>query len=81
MARIVRPEGKTLSTLDTLENTPNPEAAESALEHTHEGHDHDHDHAGHSHEGHDHEGHQHGPVLNPDCTRELVLDVPEAEVA
>jgi trigger factor len=84
LARIARPEGKTLSSIDTLENTPNPEAAESALEHTHEGHEHeghDHSHEGHDHAGHDHEGHQHGPVLNPDCTRELVLDVPEAEVA
>jgi len=23
---------------------------------------------------------QHGPVLNPDCTRELVLDIPAEEV-
>ncbi len=36
---------------------------------------HDHDHA---EEGHDH---QHGPVLNPECTRELVIDVPADEVA
>ena len=37
----------------------------------------------HSHEGHDHAGHQHshGPVLNPDCTRELIIDVPADEVA
>jgi trigger factor len=34
----------------------------------------------HAHEGHDHE-HAHGPVLNPDCTRELVLDVPEEDVS
>ena len=35
------------------------------------------------HEGHDHEGHDHahGPVLNPECTRELVIDVPAEEVA
>ena len=25
--------------------------------------------------------HTHGPVLNPDCTRELVIDVPADEVA
>ncbi len=24
---------------------------------------------------------QHGPVLNPDCTRELVLDIPAEEVS
>lgn len=33
---------------------------------------------GHNHEGHDHTP---GPVLNPDCTRELVLDIPADEVA
>jgi trigger factor len=40
---------------------------------------HDHDHA----EGHDHshEGHSHGPVLNPECTRELVIEVPAEEVS
>jgi len=70
------PEGKTLSSTDTLENTPQPDAAEAA-------HDHDHSHDGHGHEGHDHEGHdhQHGPVLNPECTRELVLDIPVEEVS
>ncbi len=41
--------------------------------------EHDHDHA----EGHDHshEGHSHGPVLNPECTRELVIEVPAEEVS
>lgn len=34
---------------------------------------HDHDHE----DGHEH---THGPVLNPDCTRELVLDVPAEDV-
>jgi len=65
-----------LSSTDTLENTPHPDAAEAA-------HDHDHSHDGHGHEGHDHEGHdhQHGPVLNPECTRELVLDIPVEEVS
>jgi trigger factor len=32
----------------------------------------------HEHEGHDH---QHGPVLNPECTKELVLDIPAEEVS
>ncbi|HUV69715.1 MAG TPA: trigger factor [Terracidiphilus sp.] len=63
-----------MSSTDTLEDNLQPDAAEAAAEHTHEGHDHD-------HEDHDHEGHQHGPVLNPDCTRELVLDIPAEEVA
>ncbi len=61
-----RPEGKTLSSIDTLENNTPPETAEEP--HTHDGHDHDHDHA-------------HGPVLNPECTRELVLDIPADEVS
>jgi trigger factor len=37
-------------------------------------HTHDHDHE----DGH---AHAHGPVLNPDCTRELVLDVPAEDVS
>jgi trigger factor len=37
--------------------------------------EHEHDHAEAAHD------HQHGPVLNPDCTRELVIDVPAEEVA
>jgi trigger factor len=65
-----------LSSTDTLENNPQPQAAEATQDHesAHEEHDHDHD-------GHDHDhSHQHGPVLNPDCTRELVLDIPAEEV-
>jgi trigger factor len=82
----VRLEGKTLSSsTDTLENNTTPDAPEAAEDHTHQGHElegHDHSHEGHdhSHEGHDHT-HQHGPVLNPDCTRELVLDIPAEEVS
>jgi trigger factor len=60
-----------LSSTSTLENNPQPESAEAA---------HDHDHEGHTHEGHDHE-HQHGPVLNSDCTRELVIDVAAEDVS
>ncbi|HUD54303.1 MAG TPA: trigger factor [Terracidiphilus sp.] len=39
--------------------------------------------ATHTHD-HDHENvheHTHGPVLNPDCTRELVLDIPAEDVS
>jgi len=63
-----------LSPTDTLENNPQPEVTETPVGHDHEGHD---------HEGHDHthEGHEHGPVLNPDCTREVVLDIPAEEVS
>ena len=54
-----------LSSVDTVENHPEPTPAET--EHAHE-HAHEHEHA-------------HGPVLNPDCTRELVLDVPTEDVS
>ena len=63
-----------MSSIDTLENNPESSPAESAGQ-GHEGHDHDHQH------DHDHEGHNHGPVLNPDCTRELVLDIPAEDVS
>jgi trigger factor len=43
-----------------------PESAEPQQEH---------DHAEAAHD------HSHGPVLNPDCTREIVIDVPADEVA
>jgi trigger factor len=69
----LRLEGKTLSSTDTVENNTPPESAEAAHLHPEEGHD---------HKGHDHEhDHQHGPVLNPECTRELVLDIPAEEVS
>src|SRR5579871_2862556 len=60
-----------LSSVDTIENNPEPTPADT--EHAHD-HAHAHEHA------HDHE-HSHGPVLNPDCTRELVLDVPAEDVS
>jgi trigger factor len=65
-----------LSSIDTLEDNPESSPAETAGQ-GHEGHDHDHQH---DHD-HDHEGHNHGPVLNPDCTRELVLDIPAEDVS
>jgi ABC-type Zn2+ transport system substrate-binding protein/surface adhesin len=69
-------EGKTLSSTGTVENNPQPDEAQAP--HIGPDHDHAHDHEGHDHEGHDH---QHGPVLNPDCTRELVLDISAEEVS
>jgi trigger factor len=57
-----------LSSTDTIEHNTHPETAEDS--HAHEGHDHTHDHE-----------HAHGPVLNPECTRELVLDVPAEDVS
>jgi trigger factor len=72
-------KAKTLSSTDTIEDGSQAEAAEALRS----GHEPDH---GHTHEGHDHDhgddpSHQHGPVLNPDCTRELVLDIPAEEVS
>jgi trigger factor len=64
-----------LSTADTLETNSAPGTPEEA--HGHEGHDHEHD-SDHEHQAHEH---QHGPVLNPECTRELVLDIPAEEVS
>jgi len=66
-----------LSSTDTLENKQEPAGSETG----HEGHHHEHDHE-HGHD-HEHEGHEHshGPVLNPDCTREMVLDVPAEDVS
>lgn len=71
-----RLEGRRFSLSETPEIIPAQNAHESA-------HNHDHDHAGHDHtHDHDHAGHahHHGPVLNPECTRELVLDIPAVEV-
>ncbi len=68
-----------LTSTDTLENNQEPLQAEGDL-HSHEGHDHGHEHH-HGHDDGDHEGHTHGPVLNPECTRALVLDIPAEEVS
>lgn len=68
-----------MSSTETLETAPNPEPtpnaeAEQQLAHSndesreHDGHDHDHQHT-------------HGPVLNPDCTREVDIEVPADEVS
>lgn len=57
-----------MSTTDTVDTNNAPETPEET--HSHEGHDHDHNHE-----------HQHGPVLNPEVTRELVLDIPAEEVS
>jgi trigger factor len=67
-------EGKTLSSTGTVDKNPQPDEAQAP----NDGPEHAHDHEGHDHEGHDH---QHGPVLNPECTRELVLDIPADEVS
>jgi trigger factor len=82
-----------LSSAETIENTPNSDAetslqlseGENHLEHDHSGHDHSHEghsHDDHDHAGHDHEGHTHqpGPVLNPECVREVQIEAPVEEV-
>ena len=63
-----------MSTTGTIEENPSsstgaPEG-NNEQDHSHEGHDHEHDH-----------DHQHGPILNPECTRELIIDVPAEEVS
>jgi trigger factor len=63
-----------LSSTSTLENNPLPETSGAASEPGHE-------HEGHTHEGHEGEAHQHGPVLNPECTRELLVEAPAEEVS
>jgi trigger factor len=74
-----------LSSTETLETTANSEvasaadaehaSAEVASQDAHPGSDHE----GHDHSAHDH--HHHGPALNPDCTREVTIDVPADEVS
>ncbi|MGA7340877.1 MAG: trigger factor [Terracidiphilus sp.] len=68
-----------MSSTGTLEDNPHPETAGAAQDHDHAGQDHEaHDRQAQAGEGH---VHQHGPVLNPECTRELVIDVPAEEVS
>ena len=57
-----------MSTADTLETNEPSGTPEEA--HGHEGHHHDHN-----------QEHQHGPVLNPEVTREVVIDAPAEDVA
>jgi trigger factor len=69
-------EGTILSSAETIENTPHsdvetslqPLEGEISAEHDHDGHD------------HSREGHQHGPVLNPECVREVKIEAPVEEV-
>ncbi len=57
-----------MSSSGTLESKPESAEPQQEQDHAEAAHDHQH-------------GHSHGPVLNPDCTRELVIDVPADEVA
>ncbi len=71
-----------MSSTETLETNPLTEAAaggDPGLA-AHDGHA-GHEHADHDHAAHEHAGHSHGPALNPECTREVSIDVPSDEVA
>lgn len=57
-----------MSSSGTLESKPESAEPQQEQDHAEAAHDHSH-------------GQSHGPVLNPDCTRELVIDVPADEVA
>ena len=86
-------EGKTLSPTiptsptGTVEDNSLPETTGAAQEPRSEGESHEEhnpNEAGgesHTHEGLVHEGHQYGPVLNPECTRELVVEATAEEVS
>ena len=64
-----------MSSTETLESNPNIDitTADDVEVASHEGH------VGHDHSGHEH--HHHAPALNPECTREVAIDVPADEVA
>ncbi len=82
------PKGFPLTPSSTVESNPetgqpDPNSAQPDPGHTGDAHEHEggpHEHAGEAHQ-HAGEGHQHGPVFNPECSRELVIDVPADEVA
>ena len=57
-----------MSSSGTLESKPESAEPQQEQDQAEAAHDHQH-------------GHSHGPVLNPDCTRELVIDVPADDVA
>ena len=68
---------ETIDTAPHAETAPEETLAASYEEHNgYEGHPHD----SHNHEGHDHAGHTHGPVLNPECVREVKLEASAEEV-
>jgi len=67
------PEGNHLTSAETTDVTPAATAEPESTEHNHETHD---------HEGHEHEGHTHPqPILNPECTREVEVEVSAEEVS
>jgi trigger factor len=73
----------TLSSTETIETNPNPEANPAPGAELTAPEIEAHEHAGHDHEGHDRadHDHQHGPSLNPDCTREVEVDISASDVS
>ncbi len=70
-----------MSSTETLETTPNSDIATTVEGETvsHEPSHGEHDHDGHDHSGHDH--HHPAPALNPECVREVAIEVPADEVS
>ncbi len=66
-----------MSSPSTVEDKSLPETAGAGQDSRPEGQPHE----GEEHEGHGQAGHQHGPVLNPECTRELAVEAPAEEVS
>jgi trigger factor len=70
-----------LTSAETTDLTPAPTAETEPTEHNHEGAGPE-GQGGHDPEGREHEGHTHPqPSLNPECTREIEVEVPADEVA
>jgi trigger factor len=72
-----------LSSTDSVTTPTHEDGSQAILEHSSdhntgpiEGTEHDHD----PHEGHDHQ-HAHGPTLNPECMRQVDVEVPAEEVS
>jgi trigger factor len=69
-----------VSSTETVETTPDPEANPiSELESSSPAGESHHDHEHHDHDR-DHHEHTHGPTLNPECTREVDIELPAEEV-
>ena len=70
----MRPEGKTLSSTNAVDNADSTETPETVPgPETAPSEEHSPEESGHEH--------QHAPSMNPECIRELVIDVPEKEVS
>ena len=68
-----------MSSAETIETAPHAEATPESPAISIEA-PHDPSHDGHDHAEHDHAGHTHGPVLNPECVREVKIEASAEEV-